>query len=1237
MQDRWRVQRVPRAEPEMAMEMWFIFSSVLLLQCPFTQAADPLKTWLGSLQLRFPDSDQQSEDEGEESSAYFKYHDLECHNLRFDMIHSGRMRSDEDPVLGLLIDGVAIDCSGAFTATSYLTSLSVGSGTFTAKLTDNNGPRFEILFDRLHHSMPDLYQLRRLRCEIAFAAEVELGKESYVLWAADRILKILRPFTSMLFQKAIEKQACSALDEILQVKLDPYVQEMNNLFFPSGRKLAAVGASSELLATDDQPTTTTPPANWSNSSDDKSASSNETPVDPRADPKLYDWQTSTFLQWGNWFATKVLPPEVARELFAAADVEFLKYDLADLHLPPFQFEIDQHETAGLRLHISVVMREIYFKGIEGVQAYAVEAESPSQLRGSLNLGTEEHPAMTMGLKLQITVEAKSTAEGAAPTASLVEEISFMVGAKQPSVSVQVRVPCGLEKMMKSNTIAQLLVDPENCLRSFLLEAPSLEWMNVTFQGLSTPLSYIANTEGQLEQDISDFFNVMVTIFNELYEAHLPGAIARLTTSDKGLNLINSMLQKHLSPSECISEQDAQQQVKERYPEKFNNWPELLDGQIQGYVHQIIHGLLKANETAVPQGWLEMPPINVGALRDVHLKDAKVTGTSQISQLQLLETNAKAPDTIAFDMEASCPTEQKNFPSSLVMTVAGTLDETGEALVQVDLPCGKLHTTLNLSVDVLEASTLLFPPSVFCTLLSPFEQIIITRLDAEDQGAGKLFVTLGSSDRRELLEEMCNLHPRLCSFMSRVGRSYGSAENATLLLQYLHQEAVGLCDAMVGSARRLLEMKDEAGVAYEELNVGLVAFTLGGVAVIWGLLMIVLAQVIRRSPSHPLTKINTNFGVPFVLATTLLLVLALCLRCLAYFKLAYFSMDMNIVYKPSRKVIDSLTLAAFTFQGLAHQLSKVSGFLGFEWNFSGLGLSLTLVVLFMLTWLVNLPFNKQHILLRVCIWFSRRQWQELGMLLLTAFTSTADIAMPLDIEQQMRMTIWSGPVIASASTMCLTAAGLCMLMTVPTGSSDGEKSSVAMGIDLALGSGIITGLAIFLICDFVEVGFVAVAGYVMSPQTFAGYQVGDSSAFTKLAFLLIVVIAPIGQVLMVSFRCFGLKMPYQRLLEEICMGFNCIDIFAIIYFMGFLPIVDGFTVSLVEGKFMQQCEVLATLTGEKCIGVDAKAVTFGTLGLVLAAVCTLALYIRSSYELHQLVSNPTTRRDEETRAVELPGV
>eukprot|EP00438_Fugacium_kawagutii_P001735 Skav219916 [mRNA] locus=scaffold2006:45540:46156:- [translate_table: standard] len=68
-------------------------------------------------------------------------------------------------------------------------------------------------------------------------------------------------------------------------------------------------------------------------------------------------------------------------------------------------------------------------------------------------------------------------------------------------------------------------DGFNCGRSFLTEAPVLEDMNVSFDSLSKPLpfdkdqrSYTANTEGQLEQDISDFFNAMVKIFNELFEA-----------------------------------------------------------------------------------------------------------------------------------------------------------------------------------------------------------------------------------------------------------------------------------------------------------------------------------------------------------------------------------------------------------------------------------------------------------------------------------------------------------------------------------------------------------------------------------------------------------------------------------------------------------------------------------------------------------------------------------------------
>lgn len=74
----------------------------------------------------------------------------------------------------------------------------------------------------------------------------------------------------------------------------------------------------------------------------------------------------------------------------------------------------------------------------------------------------------------------------------------------------------------------------NCARSRLEEAPSLEWLNLTFEGLEQPLSYIPNTEGSLEKDISDLFNVLVSVFNELFEEHLPGAIASRLPISRGV-------------------------------------------------------------------------------------------------------------------------------------------------------------------------------------------------------------------------------------------------------------------------------------------------------------------------------------------------------------------------------------------------------------------------------------------------------------------------------------------------------------------------------------------------------------------------------------------------------------------------------------------------------------------------------------------------------------------------------
>ena len=77
------------------------------------------------------------------------------------------------------------------------------------------------------------------------------------------------------------------------------------------------------------------------------------------------------------------------------------------------------------------------------------------------------------------------------------------------------------------------------------------------------------------------------------------------------------------------------------------------------------------------------------------------------------------------------------------------------------------------------------------------------------------------------------------------------------------------------------------------------------------------------------------------------------------------------------------------------------------------------------------------------------------------------------------------------------------------------------------------------------------------------------------------------------------------------GFNDLETFVLAYYLGFLDTVDAFTSSFVERQFAVPCQTLKTLAHAECIGVDAESVTFGTLGLLLAAGCTVALYIRAS--------------------------
>lgn len=58
--------------------------------------------------------------------------------------------------------------------------------------------------------------------------------------------------------------------------------------------------------------------------------------------------------------------------------------------------------------------------------------------------------------------------------------------------------------------------------------------------------YIANTKGQLEEDISNFFNVMVSIFNELFQARV--SMTQFTCLSRYQGVLNRCFFHRRSPS-----------------------------------------------------------------------------------------------------------------------------------------------------------------------------------------------------------------------------------------------------------------------------------------------------------------------------------------------------------------------------------------------------------------------------------------------------------------------------------------------------------------------------------------------------------------------------------------------------------------------------------------------------------------------------------------------------------------
>ncbi|CAE7574409.1 unnamed protein product [Symbiodinium natans] len=1180
----------------------------------------------------------------------FQFHDLMCYNMSFGKINTNKMGGF--PGLVIQLAWVQITCKGKWKTTGSVSWLVVGDGTITAQTDETKNNHATVGFYLVAHQRPNVYDWvysTTCKADLNFQISLSGGVAAYI---TDKLMGYFSGTLSEIIKGQIERKVCGVMEKQVEPQLSQQLQKLNTLLLPpldmnapdrlQERRLEENSSSEPTLQVTD-----------TNASSSEPVLPDHGDVDDRpAGPGIVDWTNTQALEWASWISTEVLPPDAIHELsrWALQGAEDMHLNLAGLPHMEHGFVVDQ-AAAGLRLGATATLEEIVVHGAQSLKAYSMEAVSPTELQFSAEFGTEEQPKVGFSATMLVRLQAQDTEDWWRHDAvsSVEERMSFRVAFLRPRARVQARLLCKDDPTTPLYTASQWFWDPVHCSRSLFVEAPTIEKQNLTFAGLAEPLSWTPLTQGVLEHDLSTLFNELVALFNTLYEEHLPEALMRLGGSQNGLEAVNKVLAHLASPTKCMDLSNANHRTQGRYGEEFSDWPKLLTSQLKDWMDNMVTGFLEANETSVLKFVSNMPAISAGPFTKLRLTDMGVSGTNQITDARFMVPNAHAPETLGFYMTTGCPHGEKSYSATLAMRLAAETPP-GEALVEVDAPCGTFEMVLNVSLDTMKTANMLVPPTLFCTLLTPFKTLKVEDLKLVFESTGEVRVTLGSTSHKPV-QELWALYPQLSAAVHAMLQSLASAENLTEVLEFLHQEAVRECDAK--AERRLTAKKsgsksvDALGISYDEgFNpVVWLASLLGGLAAAALVLAAVVWQAGRQkvSASKPLgvhcwlaARGNARW---MVVAVCTMLAFSVILRIVAC-SLPYTSLTMSMFYTPSRLELDSQTVATFTYWGLALQFKAGGGSIIFiKFVLTSLACGMVSCALLALPWLLGLSFPAQHVLIRVAIWIGRLPFQESQTLANAALSMNANLALPMDAESQMRMLPLVGPFVAITACLLCLGAGVVMALSLPqrsaktTESPDDKQWALP---DLALCSGILTGTFIWLFFSFLSVGFQGLAGMVLAPGTYSGMDLGAYSPGLKSVLLLQTVVAPVGQAIFVALRAIELVSERWRPLEELCMSLNTLDVFAIVFLFSFVENVDGFTTSFVSSNFADIAANVRKLFGMPAVGVDVAVVEMGTVGLCIAAICTLVLYIRSSMYFHTFVPKVVARRDVEdsTVAVEL---
>mmetsp|Transcript_6378 Transcript_6378/g.14704 ORF Transcript_6378/g.14704 Transcript_6378/m.14704 type:complete len:1243 (+) Transcript_6378:85-3813(+) len=1195
--------------------MKMIGMAMLVAAGAMVPGEDPLVQWLGDLKFALQDVTQ------EKAGITFTVSKLVCQNLHLTDIQS----AVQGVGLSVTLNGIGIECSGHFDYHGL--AIVSGSGDLQASVKSSSSSTATVVLQGGSFDKNVPWTVDATSCSASIDFKLKLSGS--IVYEIVNLFSM--PISALIKAQAV-KQACEQLKQQAAGQLSQKLAMFNRLMLPPSDVIPAnvllQGALMERPADDFLE------VSFESVADKMLAAA--LPEPPRANLRVarrlaesgnsgtVDWTHDASVSWMSWLLDDVLGP---RKLNQA--LRWAWKDAKSVAVPgpvtPVASSIIKQPDAGLELKVSAFLKQATIEGADGMSAFTpVEAVGPNDLRFKVSWGTPDRPAFGLGVDVKVTVEAIDL-KTSQPQASVEQEMSLHLGLLSPSLDVTGEVLVLEEEWPGSHTLAQFLVAPEACLTSVFKSAPQVTNLQVQFAGLAAPLSFVAKTEGALEASLAALLNNGVTLFNQVYEPLLPGAIQRFAGSQTLMSQLNAQLQQKLKPQQCISPSMASQHARQTIPQYYGNWPPIFDNFVRKWIDNFFDGLIAHNTTAFDEGLSNMPPLKLPFDAKFTLREILATGLNQVSNLRVLVASAQQPSWLGMSAVSKCPTPEA--PWKPTMAVNGTVKAGNfgaNGTVSLEMPCGTADAELDVVVDLWNLIDMQLPPTMTCALLSPLYKLDIKQVNATWGGNGGLVVKPDDGPAQEPLKQLCDLHPRACELAEKFRKYVSTTDGATHLYHLARDVVLASCtdkpklSAVPGDGLP----KDALGYSY--VNAGSTTLWLAGVLVVLGLSITYsfcarLGQLLQPGISEcnvaapttalPLATIcwlsQASISKTAIMVTSTLMAAGLVARILACFWLPFAAAGVEITQSSGATLFKEDALLEYTFFGIGVQFG-VGGSLYCEvlWFFMSLASSLTCHAILILVWLTPFLASHRRKLLLVALVLGRFPLSEMETTGNTAMALSNAVMMPLGIKQQLGLGLQAGAYTSWFSTVCTLMANLLLLKLLPRPVKQKDwaagKAPTMVTVMQGLAScAMIAGICVWWLCDFMEAVTGGLAGALIDPASFSASSLGKTDSALRAMILVTAIVCPCLHVVAFLLGLSGKYPGVARSLAGFAATFCLLDLFAIGYLITFIEGVNGFASSAIRGLAPAVCEVSKEAIGEDCLTMQINVIPLGTAGLLVA--------------------------------------